>query len=185
MEVTVTCPAERLDTRDDSSPQANARGSDRARRFLGLVTRPLPGHQHAPRPQQRRGVLRENRERGDGPHGDGVVRLGAVAGGPPLRPLGHHPDVVESRRGRKPLDDGALSRGRLDEVHSCAGERRCQRQPREAHPGADVRDPAGLPQLGDPETGEAVGEVPVDGLLGSPDRGRRVRLARQCVEERG
>jgi hypothetical protein len=100
-------------------------------------------------------VLRANRERSDA-----VLKTGCQG---------------------KPLDDLALSAGRLDEVDLRMWEGRCEDEAREAGAGAQVHDSLCGAELIHLEAGKAVCDVQIEGLRGFADSRGRIGLRGQGV----
>jgi hypothetical protein len=104
---------------------------------------------------------------------------------PLLDPAAHPASVLQARGPRQALAHLGLAGGALDQVDLGGRQGRREREPGEAGARADVGDEPRRPQLRHLEPGEAVGDVLVESARLLPDRGGRVGLRGERLQQGG
>lgn len=186
----VPSAGERLNAQDGLERQPHLVRSPRTQPLLRPVPRALPGNKNAGRPQQRRRVLHQHRQRRHGTGRHGIVGLTPTPNSrrrqrPLLRPGNHAPCVLDPGGLSQPIDHRRLPPRRFDQINSRAWKRDRQHQTWEPRPGAEVRNASGAAQRLDLEPAQAVGDMGVSGDGRIADRGVRIGHCRQRVEQLG
>jgi hypothetical protein len=151
------------------------------------IARALPRHQHSALPQQRRGVLGQQRKRPDGACRHCVVR--------PLAPTERSRNVAELLRARgygarvghlarldQPVHHGCLSAGGLHEVNLCLRQSHRQDESRKACTRTDIGYAPCGDELRDRKPTQCIRNVNLDRCFRVSGSGMRVRLGGQRLE---
>ncbi len=162
--------------------EAQDLGSGRGSALAFTVTAAPPGHECTADCKQRRGVLREHRQRRD----SACCHKVESALSQLLHPRMNRAHVVGTGRRDPALDERTLARMPIGEHELGFRPRERERQPRKAATGPDVEGPLGDPDVLEVERDERISDVFVRGALwlshGRRSMGIGGKQLEQCVQ---